>query len=171
MNQNNELPNFGKLIEKIKQAFAGTPFPGNENIIGNPDHVAICEECKDWEDDLANKKWEGFAENEYEFSVGGAMCFLSDVAWHYFLPAYLIESIQAGHFDHFHLRKESDPELIGYQQNRHNKLSIKQCQIAREYLQVGLERHGSADYFADEYRDAIEYWEERIQAQKVKESR
>lgn len=160
MNQNNELPKVEGLIEKVRRVFADAPYPGDENIIGKPDHVAECSECKEWETLLRGRKWEDYVENEC--GPGDEMIFVSATAWHYFLPAQLIEGIRSGDFSYFLLEREA------FSRSRHLKLSsMEQCRVVREYLQVGLEIHQRNYLLAPKYQDAIAYWEEIIELREV----
>lgn len=45
------------LIERIKKAFADVPHPGDDGIIGTPEHVAVCDECSDLRQALVGRRW------------------------------------------------------------------------------------------------------------------
>ncbi len=156
--------NYLELIEKIKQAFADVPHPGDENIIGSPEHVKICDECREIEKEFTGKTWNDLLE------AGGwhGIEFISPSALHYFLPGYLISWIQRGVFGSFGPNTPQErEELKTYWQERAEQLSAEQCQVLLAYLYISLEMDkkewGDDDDLVVKWDlAAIAFWEERL---------
>ncbi len=79
-----------KLARTIYQAFDGTPYPGDKNLIKNPSH---CDEEAELAIHFAGQNWRrlhpDFLNNHYE-----ALSFFTPEGFRYILPAFLILDVQ-----------------------------------------------------------------------------
>lgn len=93
-----------QLIEKIKKTFSGNKYPGDENLIASPEHLAECEECRGYYDYFVGKSWTKCLEQKSYGKLCGGQSFFKPLAWHYYFPAYLINCVQLGKFYSFDFR-------------------------------------------------------------------
>jgi hypothetical protein len=103
------------------------------------------------------------------------------LAWHYYLPAYLIQCIYHKNFSSFSFQRPNysedfeDPnEAIEFwnrfEQPRIDALTSKQCRIIINYLEITVKAQELVDEFNLEYtHKALVYWNENYQNGLVKE--
>ncbi|HEV3037095.1 MAG TPA: DUF6714 family protein [Candidatus Angelobacter sp.] len=82
-----------QTIELIRNAFASTPYPGDENLIldRGPEDI----ECLSVKGNLAGRNWQEVAPSILAKSY--PLSCLTPAAYHYFLPAYLCLILE--HYD------------------------------------------------------------------------
>ena len=149
------------LVERIKQVFADVPYPSDDNIIGTPEHVAVCDECSGLHRALAGRRWPELIEDEDASGhVGHAMSFFSAADGHYYLPAYLVQRINRKRFSSLHFSPRTDPELIEFWEDRVSRLTGDQCRAVIAYLLVVLREDASSRYARERDREAAEHWKE-----------
>jgi hypothetical protein len=79
------------LRETIKEAFADVPYPGDKNITRCPYHCKPCEEISEY---FKGKGWEGHSVEDLR-DHHTALSLFTPEAFHYFLPAYMLASIES----------------------------------------------------------------------------
>ena len=77
------------IIENIKKAWEHVPYPGNENIF-TPDSY----DDEDITEYFFGTTWEGHSVVQLRVHCSAISTFFSPKAYHYWLPAYLIASIE-----------------------------------------------------------------------------
>lgn len=88
--------NADELRQCIKDAFADTVYPGDQNIATNPNH---CDECRETDDFFKGRHWQELSGPNQKLQTGwGGLSFLSPPAWRYFMPAYLMVGIGGGEY-------------------------------------------------------------------------
>ncbi len=153
------------LINRIKEAFADVPYPGDESIISTPDHILICEECRGLYKIFKGVRRGDTLEGEEWFDhLGYGMSFFSSSGWQYFLPAYLIQSIRHDDLSSLYFSIDSDGELTEYWENRAGQLSKEQCEVLVDYLSTVVELNRDYPYSLERDVAALEQWKERYQA-------
>ena len=149
------------LIERVKQVFADVPYPGDDNIISTPEHVAECDECGGLHKALVGWRWAELIEDE---SVSGhvshAMSFFSPAGWQYYLPAYLIQNIREHQFSSLYFQPSTEPEIRDYHAERINRLTVNQCKVIIAYLLVVLEEDSDSEYMYERNKAAVEHWQD-----------
>ena len=152
---------YSALVERIRQVFAEVPYPGDDNIIGTPEHVAVCDECSGLHEVLVGRRWPGLVDDEEASGhVSHAMSFFSPAGWHYYLPAYLIQRINRRQFSSIHFCPTTDPELREYWEERVGRLTVDQCRVLIAYLLVVLKEDRSSRYARERNRETVEHWKE-----------
>jgi hypothetical protein len=155
---------YSLLIERIKQVFANVPYPGDDNIISTPEHVAVCGECNGLYKALVGRQWtELIDDNDSSGHVSHAMSFFSSAGWQYYLPAYLIQSIMLRRFSSLYFQPRSDPELDEYWAGRISQLTGDQCRVLIAYLLVVLKEDSYSQYMYEKNKEAVEHWKEIYQ--------
>ena len=149
------------LIEQIERAFADVRYPGDDNIIATPEHIAVCEECGDLHKALVGRRRaELLADDESRGHVGHAMSFFSPAGWQYYLPAYLIQSIRFRRLDSLHFLPSDDQVVAEFERERVNRLTVEQCQAVIAYL-LAVQQGGHFGIYADEQNQrALDHWRE-----------
>lgn len=160
MIRNNEMPypdtKSRGLIEEIGAAFADTPQPVGQIILG----TCWCDECSVVQDWLGGKHWRHFLRKgaRGSESLEMDMCVLNAQPWHFFLPALLIQSIKGddggtSHLDpapalhrgrseymdeaHLLMREDRSRQLRA---ERFALLTKRQCQAVHHYIQYVMGR-------------------------------
>ena len=155
---------YSPLIERIKEVFAGVPYPGDDNIISTPEHVAVCDECHGLYTSLVGRRWPELLEDEsLSGEVSHAMSFFSPAGWHYYLPVYLIQSIEGQVFSSIYFRLKSDPKLIEFWEERISRMTADQCRVVIAYLLVVYKEDRSSHYSVEQNKAAVEHWKENYQ--------
>jgi len=159
------------LIERIKNAFAGVVYPGNENIVSTSEHRAECEECQEIYDFFVSKTWEEILdEEESDNWLGYGQSFFEPLAWQYYLPAYLIKEINEDSFSSFYFAPNDDPELENFEENRLKLLTSRQCWVIVEFLEISRElSKGIYSWVEDDDLVALAYWTENYKNALVRE--
>lgn len=145
------------LIKEIQIAFADTLQPVGQIILG----TCWCDECSGVQDWLGDKHWRQFLRKH----TGDAsnleidMCIMNVHAWHFFLPAYLIQSIKQDRSEVFHLDHAVDSSRSRFRymeeaerlrkENRSRQLRVDrfgqltkwQCQVVQNYIQYAAGRY------------------------------
>lgn len=127
-----------KLIETINAAFSAVPKPDDEHIVAaEVEHLKKCDECRDAKEFLVGKTREIILSDErnYPHLVNG-FAFLTVEAWHYYLPAFLIQDLlrQRHRFDTFWHYNE--PVVIEeFWPKRIARLTLQQCEAILAYLE------------------------------------
>ncbi len=139
------------LIEKIQTAFADTPQPLGQIIEG----TCWCDECSGVQEWLGGKHWRHFLRKGARGaeSLEMDMCVLSARPWHFFLPAYLIQSIkkdtgEVSHLDHavssnrsrFRYMEEAqrlmrEERSRQFRAERFGLMTKLQCQVVLDYVE------------------------------------
>ena len=119
------------LNQTIKAAFASVPYPGDNNITRCPYHCKPCQEIADY---FKGKGWEGHSVEDLRDNHTALSLFTPE-AFHYFLPAFMLASIES--YDNMDIL----PDSIRY----HFEFNLDH----RDYFLVRLER------FSDEQRKVI----------------
>ena len=77
------------LIDKIKSAWDGVPYPGDDNIF-----TPYSYDDEGINDYFRGTTWAGHSVVSLRAHCGAILVFFTPVAYHYWLPAYLIASIE-----------------------------------------------------------------------------
>ncbi len=80
-----------QIIEQIKHAFASVLYPGDDNIVPKTQYD---DETQITEAELLGKRWNELTLLVEDFSYGFSLSFLTPMAYHYYLPAFLISSVE-----------------------------------------------------------------------------
>jgi hypothetical protein len=158
------------LIERIRNAFAGISYPGDENLIGSPEHRAECEECEGIYNFFVGKTWEEALEKDADGWLDYGQSFFKPLAWQYYLPAFLIQGINEESFSSFYFAPNDDPSLVDFEENRVELLSAGQCSVIVEFLQIsGDLSKGIHDWIEEDNLEALNYWKKNYQKALSKE--
>lgn len=143
-----------KLIALIEQSFADTVYPSDENIstfcAPDCDEVALAFRGKHWKD-LTDLE---FLSRAYSL---GALTFFDDVAFRFYLPAFLIASVNdeeiASGLDFYLLPHEAEikklKRLVGF--------SPDQKRAIKAYLQYIYEIDDSSQELA--FPNDLQFWD------------
>lgn len=161
-----------ELIEKIKSAFSANKYPGDENLVATSEHRAECEECREIYEAIVGKTWQDCLDEKYYGKLCAGDSFFKPFAWHYYLPAYLIQSTERGKFSAFNFRPPDETEFEDeefvkfwkdWEQKRIDLLSAAQCQVIVDYLELTLEVwKGLENGFEDDTKP-LNFWKENCQ--------
>jgi hypothetical protein len=146
---------------KIKSAFINVQFPGDEYLL-HPDSQDESEieefTGKNW------AKWQDIPPETIDYNNGG-LCFLSPLAVRFFLPAYLMYSLD--HFESntllftiYSLIKSDEPRLEKFFLSRINELSLEQRSAITLFLKYIKEQYDQMQCFPNEAEEALQsYWD------------
>lgn len=95
------MPSFMSLKETIKEVFADVPYPGDSNITHCPYHCNPCEEIAEY---FRGKGWEGHSVEDLR-DHHTALSLFTPEAFHYFLPAFMLASIES--YDNLNILPDS----------------------------------------------------------------
>ncbi len=152
---------YSALIDEIRRAFADVPYPGDDDIIATPAHVAACDECGGLRDALAGRTWPELIDDAGSSGhVGHAMSFFSPAGWQYYLPAYLIQSIKLGRFSSLYFRPRADPGLAEFWAERVSRLTADQCRAVVAFLLVVQKEDRSCRYEDEHNQEAVDHWKD-----------
>ncbi len=158
------------LIENIKEAFANLPYPNDENLISTSEHRAKCAECRGLYNFFVGKTWQETLDAESYGWLSHAQSFFLPLAWQYYLPAYLIQIINDKSFPTLYFRRDEDPELVEFEENRIKLLTSWQCDVIIEYLEIADELgQGLIIYEEYEISKTLNYWKENYRKALAKE--
>ncbi|MGI8788608.1 MAG: DUF6714 family protein [Pyrinomonadaceae bacterium] len=157
------------LIENIKEAFAGIPYPKDENLISTPEHRAECDECQEIYHFFVGKTWKETLNKESSGLLSHARSFFLPLAWQYYLPAYLIRLIRKNSFISSDLEPNEEPELTDWEKNRIKLLTSRQCNVIIKYLKIANELWQGDDYREARTLKALDYWKENYRNALAKE--
>lgn len=86
--------NAQELKRCVEESFADAVYPGDDNITLS---ACTCGECTETRAFFEGKHWRDVAATGQLFQVGwGGLPILSEEAWRFYLPAYLIRSLNRG---------------------------------------------------------------------------
>lgn len=152
------------LIERIKSAFAEVFYPGDENLIGTPEHRAECDECGDIYNFFVGKSWQEALRQDSNGWLGYGQSFFEPLAWQYYLPALLLREINEDSFSASYFAPNDDPQLDDFEDNRINLLTSRQCGVVVEFLEISNElSEGIHSWIEDDNLTALAYWQENYQ--------
>jgi hypothetical protein len=149
-----------EFIEKIKLAFAGVEYPGDDNLIADADHRAKCDECQLLYDRFRGVRWEQASDNiQWLGHLAHAKSFFTVAAWHYYLPAVLIQRYCRHAFSSSEFAPSTLPLLFEYERAREAILTSAQCSVLIEFMKVALAYFRGHDdaYFCQQR--ALAHWE------------
>jgi hypothetical protein len=131
------------LKEMIQEAFAGVAYPGDENITRCPYN---CAECRRIADYFKGKEWAGQDVEEMR-KHHVALSLFTPEAFHYFLPAFMLASIDSYEKgdvipDAIRFHFEYAQEIRGHFTVRMSKLSAAQRKAIIDYL-IHMEGKGA----------------------------
>jgi len=167
-----------ELIEKIKSVFSDNNYPGDENLVASSEHRAECEECREIYDQIVGKNWKECLEDKYYGTLCAGQSFFMPLAWHYYLPAYLIQCVQRGKFSSsdFCPPIETDFEDEDYikhwndwKQQRIDLLTSSQCKIIVDYLEITLKVWVGIEEGYEDKLAPLNFWKENYQKASAKE--
>jgi hypothetical protein len=151
--------NYSPLIDRIRQVFADVLYPGDDSIIGTPEHVEICGECSWVRDSLAGRTWqEVAADDDPRSHLFHAMNFFSPAGFQYYLPAFLLLSVGHGWFTSEYFRPSWNPEFAGYLEEQASRLNADQCGVVVAYLLITLKEKRARGNLEERDVEAVEYW-------------
>lgn len=130
------------LKQRVIQAFADVPSPKGD--------ITSCkwDECRDINKDFTGKNWKTIG-SEIIRKNHNKLSFFLPQAFHYFLPAYLIYSLENFHYEYFHhpyddtceytiyevtLTQESIENSFGWWQERFGNFTQEQINCIYEFL-------------------------------------
>ncbi|MDB6112373.1 MAG: hypothetical protein JWR69_4123 [Pedosphaera sp.] len=131
------------LKELIQEAFAGVPYPGDDNITRCPYN---CSECRRIADYFKGKEWAQQGTEELR-KHHVALSLFTPEAFHYFLPAFMLASIDSYEKgdvipDAIRFHFEYAQEIQGHFTMRMSKLSGAQRKAIIDYL-IHMESKGA----------------------------
>lgn len=150
------------LIEEIKVAFREVEYPESKFFSGDEKHNVECSECYDCHIYFVGKTWEECLDEQSNLKLYGCQSFFKSDVWHYFLPAYLIQSISCKRFSLSEFSEFIDdelPEVEEWQRGKIELLSYKQCHVILEYLKMTVEVWKNIESGFEDDGKTIEFWE------------
>src|SRR5437879_13330744 len=84
------------LKQAIEEAFAGVPYPGDDNITRCPYN---CPECREMGDYFKGRTWTGHAVKDLRERHTALLLFTPE-AFQYFLPAFMFAAISSSEHGH-----------------------------------------------------------------------
>ena len=135
------------IIERIKQAFPKSPrTKGKLRITKNSSSAS-----RDLKEMLEGKKWEevmGHRSIVYRLSDADYLFAITDEAYHYFLPAYLVDN----------LYNQSDSYTLAYERIRHllSKFTLEQIEILIAYFEFQVQAFRNERYTNKDHFEAID---------------
>lgn len=161
------------LIKEIKQVFSTGKYPENEFISGSAEINQDSWEFRECHEYFVGKKWEDcLDEKSYRKLIGGQSYF-NTKAWHYYLPAYLIQSIKNKKFSFLHFKEFTDedlPEVIAWHKEKIQLLSSKQCKVVIQYLEITLEVWKDIEKGYEDDLETLKFWQKNYQNALLKET-
>lgn len=169
------------FIEETKNAFADNKYPGDENLISSAEHLAVCEECREYYEFFVGKTWQDCLKIDSYGKLSGGQSFFKPLAWHYYLPAYLIQCIYHKKFYSSDFRKpdysedfEDPNEAIDFwnewKQPRIDALTAKQCNVIIRYLEITAKIYELVgEFYLEDTLEAIAFWRENYRKAIAKE--
>ena len=155
---------YSRLIDRIKQVFDSVQSPGDENILGAPEHVQSCGECSLLQTALVGRKWQDLADDESSSGyVSHAMSFFSPSGWHYYLPAYLIQTVKGRTFTSMYFQTRIGTIGREMLEKRMKLLTRDQCRVIIAYLLIVLRENRSTQSEVDSNVEAVTYWKQMCQ--------
>lgn len=157
------------VIENIISAFSTTPSPAPQNLVAaDIEHLRKCDECRHAKDYFADKTREIILADERNYShLVNAFDFFTPPAWHYYLPAFLIQDLlrQRHSFDHFwHF---DDPVIVDKCWPRKIELLDQiQCQALINYLEYS-KPYAEETGRIERLRKILEWWQSILQKKAV----
>lgn len=150
---------------KITAAFKNIEYPGNSDIVYDNNNA----ECEQIRNDFIGKKWEELDIKLLQYN-NEALTFFSPSGFQYFLPAYLMTSIEryneAGNITFNTLcnlipPSKNDSEGIAFFNEKISNLNKEQNAAILAYLYWIKEEHPHA-HFEDDIDIAIKYWDKKL---------
>lgn len=127
---------------------------------------------------LSEKNWKECLEDKDYGTLCAGQSFFKPLAWHYYLPAYLIQRVQRGKFSSsdFCPPSESDFEDEDYikhwndwVQKRIDLLTSSQCRIIVDYLEITLKVWAGIEKGYEDKLAPLIFWKENYQKASTKE--
>lgn len=149
------------LIDKIYEAFADVPYPGDDHILGPGDsaHLQTCGECRWLADSLIGKTWQETVDDESLHGVvSHAMSFYDPEAWQYYLPSYLISNIRKGIYSSLYFQEKREEGLAEFQAERIDKLTEFQCRTVISYLTIVMREEKQGGLVQESNIEALRFW-------------
>jgi hypothetical protein len=160
------------LTERIKIAFSDVQYPKNEYISGSQEHNEVCWEHRECNDFFEGKRWEDCLEEDSYRTLCGGQAYFNPQAWHYYLPAYLIQCLIHNKFSAIALGGFLDGHYSAVSEwidKRIELLTSAQCLLIVEYLELSLEFwKGVSEGYEDDLKP-LNYWRENYQKALLKE--
>ena len=154
-----DTDDYTPLVERVKQVFADVPYPGDDSIIGTPEHVKICGECSGLRDGLAGRTWQEVADDDDPHSpLFHAMNFFNPAGFQYYLPAFLLQSVGHGWFSSEYFRPSRDPEFADHLGEKAGRLTSAQCGVVVAYLLITLKERRARGDLGERDIEAVEHW-------------
>jgi hypothetical protein len=136
-------PNMLKL--EIEEAFAEVEYPGDENLTDHPG----CPECAEIAAYFRGRDWRDHPVGEMR-AHASALSLFTPVAWHYFLPAFLLADVDdpdtadiISDSIFFDFKSHSCVSRDWYE-DRHARLTPQQASVVARYLTYMGARDGVA---------------------------
>ncbi|EEF63272.1 DUF6714 family protein [Pedosphaera parvula] len=114
------------LKQSIEEAFADVTYPGDNNITRCPYN---CRECRRIAEYFRGKQWTGYPVEELR-NNNAALSLFTPQAFHYFLPAFMLASID------FYEKGDVIPDAI--------RFHFEYCQEAKGHFVVRMSKLTSA---------------------------
>ncbi len=153
-----------KLSSAIKQAFADTHYPGDDNLLRNLTHY----EADELMQDFLGKRWEDVTVEKAYFHRQSLVLFTEE-AFRYYLPGFLIAALQASPGPNYGANDVLESifcRLIGIGYNESYKASLRstihnftpeQKSSIEEFIKLFLD--GESSIWIEGYIENVkEYW-------------
>jgi hypothetical protein len=152
----NRKEDYSRLVDRIREVFTDVAYPGDNDILCTPEHVRGCGECSGLQRALDGRKWEDLAIEPRGY-VLHAMDFFTPRAWHYYLPAYLIQTVNGRIFSSLPFRPSSSAAKK-HLEERVEHLTRDQCRVIIAYLLIVFKENQSSQIEVDRNVEAVNYW-------------
>lgn len=139
------------LLERIDVVFPKSDPPEPEAIA-----IGVSPDCLELVDDFAGVQW-WMADPELVFDNFAQMAFMTPVAFHYYLPAYLKHALND--FDPFNPVMEFTLYTLGSSQNRKRKRLFTEAQreVINEFLSI-VRDHPDMEIHHPDAIQGLEHW-------------
>ena len=153
----NRKEDYSRLVDRIREVFKDVNYPGDNDILSTPEHVRECGECSGLQQALVDRKWEDLAVDPSGYVIHG-MNFFTPRGWHYYLPAYLIQTINCDTFSSLHFEPSNIPQHKHLDERAVN-LTRDQCRVIIAYLLIVLKKENQRSQSeVDRNVAAVNYW-------------
>ena len=164
-------PNAKELKQGVQDAFTNVVYPGDDNITIS---ACPCQECSDTREFFQGRHWREVVGSGQPLQlVGwGGLPILSPQAWRFYLPAYLLVSLNGGDGAEEALTCAlyslsplgmGTGHLVDWFAERAFCLSVAQQKCISAYACAVLESHAQDEVVPDEaFAVAATYWKSRV---------
>lgn len=151
-----------EVIERIGRAFPPAAPPGDEQLVdADADHLRACDECRDARLFFAGKTRKQVLADELSYPhLVNAFSFFTPPAWHYYLPAFLIQDVLSGRHRYDFFWHYDEPVVIKLcWPPRIALLDMPQCEAILAYLEF-CRGYATRAGWAGELNKVVGWWQQ-----------